>query len=317
MPPLKIKSFLKSNKMLGKIKDLAKIILAVKNWPVVLIALIFKKKAVVKFRRGKVAPVFVCDNWWPLMAYANFFRFFPAAAIDGSVATIDWHGRKVVLDFGWLTPGELGEVFGQESYGEYFDDAVLAGKTVLDIGAAFGDSLVWFALKGAARVIGIEPMPSFVALCLKNVALNHLEKVCEVIHAAVGRQTMPDLRNDPTYQVVFKGYTNFSSEFNVKSVPVVTLADLVRQYEINDGIMKVDCEGWEYDVLLNAPDELLRRFERIVIEYHYGFEKLENKLKGAGFALKIVPPHDVLAPERNGDYKNMKVGMLAATRQLK
>ena len=38
--------------------------------------------------------------------------------------------------------------------------------------------------------------------------------------------------------------------------------------------------------MINASDKTLRRFKSILIEYHYGYEKLEKKLKQAGFIIK-------------------------------
>lgn len=300
--------------MLEKLKDLVKIVLAVKNWPIVLAALVLGGQAVVRFRRGRVAPVLTVSDWAPLMAHVNFFRHFPDASIEASTASIDWRGRRVVMDFGWLTPGELGEVFGDQSYGRYFGSD-FSGKTILDVGAAFGDSVVWFGLSGAKKVIGIEPLPSFAELCRKNIALNNLGGSCEVIEAGVGALPLADLRQDSTFQTVFAGYSHLASEFDKKAVPIMTLADLAVRYDLKDAWLKVDCEGWEYDFLLGASKDLLRLFEKIVIEYHYGFEKLEAKLKEAGFAVSAEPPHDVSAPERSGEYRNMRVGMLSAARQ--
>jgi len=300
--------------MFGKIKDLAKIILTVKNWPIVLAALVLGGQAQVNFRKGRTAPVLAVSDWSPLMAHVNFFRYFPNASIEGSTATIDWHGRRVAMDFGWLTPGELGEIFGQESYGQYFGHD-FSGKTVLDIGAAFGDSVVWFGLNNAKKVIGVEPVPSFVELCRKNIALNNLGGVCEVVAAGVGELPLADLRQDKTFQMVFQGYDHLAAEFEKNPVPILTLADLAVRYDLKDAWLKVDCEGWEYDFLLAASNDLLRLFEKMVIEYHYGFEKLAEKLKAAGFAVTAEPSHEVLASERSGEYSRMSVGILTATRQ--
>lgn len=296
--------------MLGKIKDCLKIILVTKKYLKIFFALLFRKKVLVKFKKGLISPPFVCSDWRSLMIYVNFFWLFPTGIIDNSVATIDFHGKKVSLDFGWLTPQELGEVFGQESYKKYFND--LTGKTVIDVGAAFGDTPVWFALNGAKKVIAIEPVPSFVALCRKNVVLNHLEDVCEIVAAGVGRQSLPDLRSDKTFKTVFQGYNQLAVEFGKTAVPILSLTDLARKYDLKNAWLKVDCEGWEYDFLLAAPNKLLRLFEKIVIEYHYGFEELEPKLIEAGFSVTHTEPISIHVPERNGKYQEMRVGFILA-----
>ncbi|MEM3715123.1 MAG: FkbM family methyltransferase, partial [Nitrososphaeria archaeon] len=58
------------------------------------------------------------------------------------------------------------------------------------------------------------------------------------------------------------------------------------------GILKMDCEGCEYN-LLNEDDETIKKFAMIQIEYHYGYEKLVDKLKESGFAVKYTEPREV------------------------
>ena len=58
--------------------------------------------------------------------------------------------------------------------------------------------------------------------------------------------------------------------------------------------MKVDCEGAEYDILLNAPGEILKKIGIIAVEYHspkhfgiknkdYNVQNLVKRLEKAGF----------------------------------
>ena len=92
-----------------------------------------------------------------------------------------------------------------------------------------------------------------------------------------------------------------------------TLAEIARRCGIEDGALKVDCEGWEYDIILNATRETLRKFRAIIIEYHYGHMNLERKLKSAGFKVSHTMPYytpkGILEP--NARY----FGMIHATRE--
>jgi hypothetical protein len=45
----------------------------------------------------------------------------------------------------------------------------------------------------------------------------------------------------------------------------------------------MDCEGYEYSILLGENNDTLRRFQQMVIECHYGYKNIEKKLKSAGF----------------------------------
>lgn len=58
----------------------------------------------------------------------------------------------------------------------------------------------------------------------------------------------------------------------------------------NDIILKMDCEGCEYDAILSADRNVLRRFSHILIEYHYGYQNLKEKFRLAGFDISISRP---------------------------
>jgi hypothetical protein len=65
--------------------------------------------------------------------------------------------------------------------------------------------------------------------------------------------------------------------------------------------MKIDCEGCEFDLLLNSPPELLARIDRLTIETHDGYtgqtaEQLAAYLRQQGFTVRQEsnPVHDYL-----------------------
>jgi FkbM family methyltransferase len=55
-------------------------------------------------------------------------------------------------------------------------------------------------------------------------------------------------------------------------------------------LLKMDCEGAEYDILLTAPDSVLRRIRAIVCEYHstsqHGPAQLLERLTESGFRVE-------------------------------
>jgi len=75
--------------------------------------------------------------------------------------------------------------------------------------------------------------------------------------------------------------------------------------------VKLDREGCEYDLILNASDEALQAFDQIIMEYHYGYRNLVKRLRQARFKVKYSLPkysHDIEA-----ENKNMHVGFMFAT----
>jgi hypothetical protein len=61
---------------------------------------------------------------------------------------------------------------------------------------------------------------------------------------------------------------------------------IINSYNINNGALKMDCEGCEYDSILSSNDTTLRHFEYIMPEYYYGNSVSIKKLKESGFKVK-------------------------------
>ena len=55
----------------------------------------------------------------------------------------------------------------------------------------------------------------------------------------------------------------------VNAVPAVTLGELIGRFSVdtNDAVLKMDCEGCEYDVILNYYEHV-RLFNELIYEYH-------------------------------------------------
>jgi hypothetical protein len=70
----------------------------------------------------------------------------------------------------------------------------------------------------------------------------------------------------------------------------------VRTYELDSAALKVDCEGYEYPILLNSKPDVIRSFGQIQIEYHMGYLNIEKRLRTMGFDVT----HDT--PTKPGAY---------------
>jgi FkbM family methyltransferase len=166
--------------------------------------------------------------------------------------------------------------------------------TVVDIGGFIGDFALYAArYLNARKVIVCEPSPQNWALLKRNVANNHYENRIEMVNKAVtdGQDVMMDVDAPARGQHRVSAY--YPSGVERRAVAGISLADIVKAHELTAiDLLKIDCEGGEYDILSTTPTEVLNCARNIVFEYHEidGFEpKLEavkERLCNAGYSLK-------------------------------
>jgi hypothetical protein len=131
------------------------------------------------------------------------------------------------------------------------------GRDVIDIGAGVGDSTVYFALRGAKRVIALEPEETYYGELVENVELNGVKDRVIALN---------------------------------EHAHACTLTEITVKYGVEEGALKIDCEGCEYAVLAGASAETLRRFKEILVEYHGSPRPLVEKLVKAGFKVTVMSP---------------------------
>jgi FkbM family methyltransferase len=177
--------------------------------------------------------------------------------------------------------------------GEYSSPGmdVCPTDTVVDIGAHTGVFSVIAARKASkGRVIAVEPDPKNFQVLQRNLQLNNLENVVPV-QAAVWRDgrcrltQIGDYNNNSTLHpdaLVAEGAGAGGRRVRLSewmdrhhlanqsvSVQSVSLLSLIRRYRLKRiDLLKIDCEGSEYDILWNAPASALNRMRRIAMECH-------------------------------------------------
>ena len=137
-------------------------------------------------------------------------------------------------------------------------------KNVLDIGAFVGDSPIYFILKGAKKVYAIEPHPDAYKEMIENIKLNNMED--KIIPINMGINYEKDYINIHTKAVNTQS-TLLKSEGNGIKVPAGKLSEIIDKYNIDAQVLKMDCEGCEYDIILKDYDTI-KEFEEIGIEHH-------------------------------------------------
>ena len=198
-------------------------------------------------------------------------------------------GGQVITMHGMEDNGEIPQIFFLESY-KFLDPQ---GEIVFDVGANIADSSIYFAIKGARKVIALEPSPYAYDYAHENVISSHLEEKIVLLNSGYGI--------DSEISVDSNRVTNLGSQIISgpgKTIKIYSLRSLLGIYKVDSAILKMDCEGCEYNIIKEERN-VLRKFKRIQIEYHYGPEELVDKLEDCGFDVKFTRPKKIYNQELN------------------
>jgi FkbM family methyltransferase len=201
---------------------------------------------------------------------------------------------------------EFKEVFMEACYTTGLGRRIPQNPSVVDIGANVG----FFSLFAAsqfpgARIFAYEPVPKNFALLTRNRNLNPVARITCIPKAVYAYSGQVRLELDPLGCSGESGsgldpYESFTTAATVipeskgsdtaLQIPCISLSDLLDVHGINRcDLLKIDCEGAEYDVLYHCPDVYLKRVEQMAIEVHRGptpdrtIEELSRFLMSRGF----------------------------------
>ncbi|NNJ09923.1 FkbM family methyltransferase [Chloroflexales bacterium ZM16-3] len=171
---------------------------------------------------------------------------------------------------------------------------VREGGVIIDIGAGLGD----FAIAAArqhphTRVLAFEPFPASAALCRRNVQLNRTENV-EVVESAVGRNRGAIGLDISSPESVQYSTASGLADSSALRVPTEGLGEMFAERGIaRCDLLKLDCEGAEFEILLTLDRAILDRIDSISMEYHDGVTAASHAdlvaaLSQAGFTVSRV-----------------------------
>jgi FkbM family methyltransferase len=173
-----------------------------------------------------------------------------------------------------ITAGDAGiirEIFFKRVYAPYFP--FYENAVILDIGAHKG----FFALFAArcagplSRIIAVEPSPGnfrhMETLLKKNTVSNVTTLQIGVSGVSATAQLyLTGAQNNSLFKDLLFNDKKPSDSITIKTS---SLDDLMKSQNLTHiDFMKIDCEGAEYAMLLNAPAEVMRVITTIAVEFH-------------------------------------------------
>ena len=146
----------------------------------------------------------------------------------------------------------------------------VADGAIVDIGANIGMFAIDCALRYPdVRIHAYEPNPVTFATLARNIAENGLGARIQAYNEAVGRQPGFLRLWQSDGSIAATGYPTAADERgDAIDVPLVDLATVLRRAGGRVGVLKIDAEGAEADILEGAQAALFDGVEQVIGEYH-------------------------------------------------
>lgn len=197
--------------------------------------------------------------------YRNWPYFFYSRFCKGEGVLEMRSGLKIRLRNRGADRSAVSEMFILDSYDQSGEFAIRPQDTVIDVGANIGAfTIVAARAASSGRVYAVEPSSANFVLLNENVRLNQLENV-KTLNLALSA-------SDGSAVLHFGGECpslHFESGVETETVATRSLESLLNAEGLSRvDLLKLDCEGAEFDILLNASENALSRVHKIVMEYH-------------------------------------------------
>lgn len=155
-------------------------------------------------------------------------------------------------------------VFIKKQYGDVDDNFI-----VIDIGANIGVYSIFAASTSKKTIVyAYEPMLSSFKLLSENIKNNQLEKYIFPFPLGVAAEREKRKlffgRGSPFHSL-------YSNEKKKKYLEIkcISLKDIFDENRIEQcDLLKMDCEGAEFEILYNTPSEYFKKIKKIRLEYH-------------------------------------------------
>lgn len=164
---------------------------------------------------------------------------------------------------------------------------------IIDIGANVGYfELFMFSKFPESEVYAYEPMPANFEMLKKHKGMN-ANKIFNIYQAAVSSEVgemelfFDDANILTPVASLKKNFEGRSDESSLK-VNTTTLTDIINDNHLKRvDLLKMDCEGAEYDILYNTEPTVFSNIKMIAMETHEGTKADESQSGLVDFFVKL------------------------------
>jgi len=225
------------------------------------------------------------SNWW--VTFFAYFRFLRHKTIILVLRNgIRYESR--VYDFDAIAA--INDVWLHKCY-LLSGNEIKKGSVVIDIGAHIGSFSIFSAnYADNIKVYSYEPSEESFELLTNNIILNNFKNI-NAFNLAVSK-----VYGEIKFYLSNKQTTGHSIAITQGTNIIVNSTTLDRIFMDNNidmcDLLKLDCEGAEYEILFNTPREILSKIKNIAMEYHevpnYSIDDMTHFLKNSGFEIRLL-----------------------------
>jgi FkbM family methyltransferase len=176
----------------------------------------------------------------------------------------------------------IAEIWEKGSYAAGFPMGRKA--VIIDIGAHNGYFSLYAARNSAegSRIYAFEPVLDNFKILVENLKLNQVEKVSARNICVSGSDGTLTMYVNTAHTGGHSQYRERIEKYRPDTIEEIECDSVAFCHTVPAGVeqidfCKIDCEGAEFDILLQAPAEFLRKVQVFAIEFHeFGGHKVEE-----------------------------------------
>jgi FkbM family methyltransferase len=186
------------------------------------------------------------------------------------------------------------EIFAEDCYQlePFLGSLMKRPVQVLDVGGHIGTfSCRLTQLHPQASVMTYEPSSLTADYLRRNVERNHVADRVQVFVSALAGATGSVVFSDNGAGSGLNSLTSGHGSTGVQTeVPAISFDDAIAGAPAPVDVVKIDCEGGEYDLVLASSPESWSSVQRVVIEFHpvpgHSWDELRKHFEAVGLAVQ-------------------------------
>ena len=162
---------------------------------------------------------------------------------------------------------------------------------IIDVGAHVGYFTIYAAQKAKnGKIISFEPSKESFQVLENNLKINNIQNVIGENLGVRSKSGDSILYIDKNHEIGDSMFSN-DEDLTKENVQVTSIPEIVKKHKIESiDLLKLDCEGAEYEIILELPSSILNTIKRIAMEVHeienYSISDIEKFLTKNNFQVK-------------------------------